>query len=226
MPNRGKMVIVGIVLVALAAASFSAWYHYQGQQRAQQFWGTTSAVLIAGAPEVELMRLGEAHETNPDESDSEPSADAESAPRALEFGDLAWKIDEMKDAAAAKGINNVRRALVQDTTFDWRRPADESEPHWQYAIGFTDNRNWATVLFDLESARVALTGGKQPVALDRSANEELKQFFAEQFAAQKAAEPGDTPAAHEKPVDSPGAETSSSPAAPATDTAQPEAESK
>jgi hypothetical protein len=223
MPNRGKMVIVGIVAVALVAASFSAWYHYRGQQRAQQFWGTTSAVLIAGAPEVELMRLGEGHESNPDD-DSEPHGDAE-PPRALEFGELAWSVEETKDATGAKGINNVRRALVQDTTFDWRRPADESEPHWQYAVGFTDHRNWATVLFDVESARVALTGGKQPVSLDRSANEELKQFFAEQFPARKAAD--DTaPSADEKPADSPAAETPSAPTAPDADIAQPEAESK
>jgi hypothetical protein len=206
-------------VVALAAAGFSAWYHYQGQQRAQQFWGTTTAVLIAGAPEVELMRLGEAHEANPDD-DSEPHGDAE-PPRALEFGELAWSVEETKDATGAKGINNVRRALVQDTTFDWRRPTDESEPHWQYAVGFTDNRNWATVLFDVESGRVALTGGKQPVSLDRSANEELKGFFAEQFPAQKAAEdtapsaadekPADEKPADEKPADRPDAETPSAP---------------
>lgn len=210
MPNPGKMVIVGIVVVALAAASFSAWYHYQGQQRAQQFWGTTSAVLIAGAPEVELMRLGEARVSNPDD-DSEPHGDADSAPRALEFGDLAWSVDETKDANGAKGINNVRRALVQDTTFDWRRPVDETEPHWQYAVGFTDHRNWATVLFDVESGRVALTGGKQPVSLDPSANEELKQFFAEQFPAQKETEQTAPSAAEEKPADSLDAETSPAP---------------
>jgi hypothetical protein len=100
---------------------------------------------------------------------------------------------------------------VQDTTFDWRRPVDESEPHWQYAVGFTDHRNWATVLFDVESGRVALTGGKQPVSLDPSANEELKQFFAEQFPAQKAAEETAPSAGEEKPADNGDAETSPAP---------------
>jgi hypothetical protein len=74
---------------------------------------------------------------------------------------------------------------VLDGTFDWStRPVDdEVEPHWQYAISMNDGRNWATVLFDFDSRQVGLTGGRKTVLLAPEANEDFRQFFAEQFPA-------------------------------------------
>lgn len=43
MKNSGKLVIVTIVVVALGAAAFAAWYQYRGQKNALDFWGTTGA---------------------------------------------------------------------------------------------------------------------------------------------------------------------------------------
>ena len=181
--NRGKLVIVAILAVALFAAGFSAWYHYRGGHRTLDFWGTTSAVLIAEAPHVELLSLGEAGPIEEDaaETDSQAAGEAQ-ASRALEFGDQSWKVLSSKDGGQARGMANVRRALVLDTTFDWNTPPDDDEPEWQYALGFNDKRNWVTVLFDFETGRVALTGGKKTARLDPAANRELREFFAEELA--------------------------------------------
>lgn len=108
---------------------------------------------------------------------------------------------------------------MQDTTFDWKAtPSDEVEPEWQYAIAFTDNRNWATVLFDFETGRVALTGGKKSAPLDPAANKDLREFFAEQFADSKPADqptepPSDQPPAapDAPPEDKPAEETPAQP---------------
>jgi hypothetical protein len=217
MKNSGKIVIVTIVVVALGAAAFAAWYQYRGQKNALDFWGTTSAVLIAEAPQISIFELGEAasSEQEQDEPEAVEGEDAETAhPKSLEYADRSWKVLSAKAGHEAPGIKNIRRALVQDTTFDWKTTPSDVEPEWQYAIAFTDNKNWATVLFDFETGRVALTGGKKSAPLDPAASKDLREFFAEQFADSAPAEPpaDQPPAEQDAPsADTPAEETSAQP---------------
>ncbi len=214
--NRGKLVIVTMLGVGLCAAAFAAWYQYRGQHRAHDHWGTTSAVLISEAPRVTVLWLGESGPQEESTFQDQP-ADAEPArPRRVEFGDRSWKVLSSKDGQAARGIKNIRQALVQDTTFDWNSPPLDEEPEWQYAIGFTDNRNWATVLFDFETGRVALTGAKKTALLDPSAKKELQEFFAEQFADEASQSPA-APSA-EAPVGRSPEESAEKPANESADT--------
>lgn len=214
MKNSGKIVIVTIVVVALGAAAFAAWYQYRGQKNALDFWGTTSAVLIAEAPQISIFELGEAGPSEQDQDEPEP-AEAEGAeagyPKSLEYADRSWKVLSAKAGHEAPGIKNIRRALVQDTTFDWKTTPKDDEPEWQYAIAFTDNRNWATVLFDFETGRVALTGGKKSAPLDPAASKDLREFFAEQFAGSAPAEHSAKPPADQPPADKPAEETPARP---------------
>jgi hypothetical protein len=221
MKNSGKIVIVTIVAVALGAAAFAAWYQYRGQKNALDFWGTTSAVLIAEAPEISIFELGEAgpSEQEQDEPEAAEAEDAEAThPKSLEYADRSWKVLSAKPGREAPGIKNIRRALVQDTTFDWKTTPSDVEPEWQYAIAFTDHKNWATVLFDFETGRVALTGGNKSAPLDPAANKDLREFFAEQFANsapvdQTAEPPADQPPAEQgaPPADKPAEEIPAQP---------------
>ncbi len=182
--NRGKLVIVFILAVALGAAGFSLWHHYRGQHRVLDFWGASTAVLIAEAPQVDVLRLGAARSIDAQEESDPPSgaADDEKPPEAaVEFGGSAWSVESSHEALAARGVGNLRRALVLDTTFDWHGPPAAQAPRWQYALEINDGRRWATVLFDFESRSVALTGGKKTALLDPAANEDFRAFFAEQF---------------------------------------------
>ena len=204
MKNSGKIVIVTILVVALGAAAFAAWYQYRGQRNALEFWGATTAQLIADAPQITLIELGEAGPAESESDDVEPAAADESetaGPKSLEYGELAWRVTSAKPGQDAPGIKNIRRALVQNTTFDWTSPPADDEPEWQYALAFTDNRNWATVLFDFETGRVALTGGKKTALLDPAAGKDLREFFAEQFAGADPAEPATEAATDEPPVE-------------------------
>jgi hypothetical protein len=211
--NRGKLVIVTIVSVAVVAAVFSTWYHYRNQHRALDFWGTTTAVLIAEGPTVRVYQLGEsapaAEESvaGDEASPASESAEGNAPPSAVEFTGLEWKVVATKDAKAAKGINNVRRALVLDLTYDWQSPRP-AEPQWQYALAVNDGRYWATLLFDFDTRQVALAGGKKTVLLDREANDDLHEFFKEQFVSDspgnQTTSPADDPAA--KPADEPAEE--------------------
>ena len=190
--KRGTIVIVIMLVVALSAAGFTVWYQYQNQRRALEFWGAATAQLIGRAGQIEVVELGEPDPSIAladdalDAPEPEESPDAPPRAMALEFNEVPWIVVQTKDAAEAKGILNLRRALVMDTTFDWSagRVEDELEPHWQYAISINDGRNWATVLFDFESRQVGLTGGRKTALLVPQANEDFRQFFAEQFPAE------------------------------------------
>jgi hypothetical protein len=207
--KRGTIVILIILVVALAAAGASLVYHYRNQRRAQQFWGTTTAVLIDRAPQVEVLELGEpGQDIALDAGDSEQPAAGEkgddgdapqpaSARKAVEFNQVPWIVLKSKDAAAAKGIANLRRALVLDTTYDWSKEAAADDPHWQYGVAISDGKNWAAVLFDFDSRQVGLTGGRKTALLDPEANAEFRQFFAEQFP--KAEEPTSEPRTKDQP---------------------------
>lgn len=219
--KRGTIVILIILVVAVAAAGTSVWYHYRNQHRAQAFWGTTTALLIDKAPTVELLTIGEPDPSISLESDApEPAADekaegqpgeaepeAPPAPKAVEFNQTPWLVLASQDAAGAKGLANLRRALVLDTTFDWAAPPSTVEPKWQYGVAVNDGRNWATVLFDFETRQVGLTGGRKTVLLEAEANRDFQQFFTEQFPQQETSPPEtpekDSPTADSQPSETP-----------------------
>src|SRR4051812_21733385 len=50
----GKLLIVGILAVSIAAAAMSWWFRYNATHRAATFWGPGLAVLIRDAPQVTL----------------------------------------------------------------------------------------------------------------------------------------------------------------------------
>jgi hypothetical protein len=220
--KRGTIVILIILVVALAAAGTSVWYHYRNQHRAQAFWGTTTALLIDKAPTVELVALGEPDRSisleaddppaeQPAEKPDESADDAPPAPQAVEFNQTPWIVRQTKDGSDAKGIANLRRALVLDTTFDWASPPAAEEPKWEYGVSVNDGRNWATVLFDFDSRQVGLTGGRRTIVLEAEANDDFRQFFAEQFPDSKA------DATAKEPDDAPGEPADGSPAEESSD---------
>ncbi len=123
---------------------------------------------------------------------------------------MPWIVLESKDASAAKGITNLRRALVLDTTYDWTSPPPESEPKWKYGLAISDKRTWATVLFDFDSRQVGLSGGRQTVLLDPEASKDFEEFFAEHFP-EPASEDAESESSAE-PADKPADEKASQPA--------------
>lgn len=210
--QRGTITILLILGVAIVAATASVVYHYANQRYAQDFWGAPTAALIDKAPHAEVITLAPAEpglslgaeaddepaeeapaEEKPAEekpAEEQPStevAPAEAAPetptiKALEFNGLAWIVSDSKDAAGARGINNLRRALVLDTTYNWSELPSTEDPTWQYGLAVNDGQNWATVLFDFKARLVGLAGGRRTAVLNPEASTEFEKFFAEQFA--------------------------------------------
>jgi hypothetical protein len=202
--QRGTITILVIVGVAIAAATASVVYHYSNQKHAQDFWGSTTAKLIGNPSPVEALELKKADRNLSLDGDDEPAADeakteeskdksatdektsqepAAPTVKAFDFDGTAWVVSATKDAASAKGINNLRRALVLDTTYNWSEQPPAGEPVWKYGLAMTDERDWVTVLFDFDSRQIALAGGRRTAVLNPEASAEFQQFFADQFAA-------------------------------------------
>jgi hypothetical protein len=65
MQQSGKLVIIGIVGVALAGAGAGWWFRYNATHRAAEFWGPQAVRLIRDAPQVTLQH----HKSKPSEID-------------------------------------------------------------------------------------------------------------------------------------------------------------
>ncbi len=52
----GKLVILGILAVAITGAAVSWYFRYNATHRAAKFWGPAAAALIRDAPEVTLLQ--------------------------------------------------------------------------------------------------------------------------------------------------------------------------
>ena len=92
MRGSGKLLIVSMVAIGLAAAGASWWFRYAATHRAAQFWGPAATRLIRDGPRVTLVKTG-ARVTN-------GSATA-------------------VDVSAARGLTHLRNALLVDRSFSW-----------------------------------------------------------------------------------------------------------
>jgi len=180
---RGKLIILGIFGLSLAAAFSSIGYHYLESRRSMAFWGGPAAVLIARSPE------GQAWLLKPSSSGGAAEAKAADAKAAVKRSqvrvvDADCVIEDRKDVIKARGFGNIRRALVQDASFHW----DEQPLHdlggWRYALHFSDDEKQATVAFDSDVQRAVLLEGGAPIALDPAVSNSLRGFFADQFPAE------------------------------------------
>ncbi|MGD9720441.1 MAG: hypothetical protein AB7O59_06585 [Pirellulales bacterium] len=173
--NPGKLVIVAILAVGLIAAGFSLWYHRQGGKHALEYWGTQGALLIARAPEIEVLKLRAA---------DAPPAEGED-PQAIErlgVGGKFYVVTAKTDASHARGVSNIRRAMVVDGAYQWDQAPPSEPPVWQYGLEFHENDQQILVLFDFDGGRVGSTASTQTVPLVPEAVRDWRSFFEEQFA--------------------------------------------
>jgi hypothetical protein len=153
--NSGKLVILGMLAVALAAAAFAWWRQYHLGRRSLEYWGAEGARLIRAAPQVELVKLS--------------GAAAEAPPNSLR-----------RDVSQARGLVHARQALISDASFLWGdKPS--TTPAWEYALVFRDGSREFTVLLDLSRDLAGSGALRAPVRLGPTLSQGLRQFLAEQI---------------------------------------------
>jgi hypothetical protein len=160
--KSGKLLIVGVLAIGVAAAAASWWFRYSATHHAAQFWGPQAAALIRDAPHVTLR------------SDT-PSADGSS-------GDVA---DVPRDISSAKGLTHLRTALQEDASFDWTA-AGPPDTNWSNSLVFAASEGAApraVVMFSPDFSWAADGSAAEPAKHAVSTApiaKGLKEFFAEQ----------------------------------------------
>ena len=117
MHSSGKLVIFGIVAIAIASAAVSWWFRYSTTHRAAEFWGPQTARLIRDAPIVKLYQM------NP------PTQSRQSSRDAVDF----LNSTSGRDVSKTPGLTHLRKALLEDRSYRW--PAQPIRPG--------DRRQWA-----------------------------------------------------------------------------------
>ena len=72
---------------------------------------------------------------------------------------------------AALGRSNelkihLRGALIEDASYEWKKPRGDVDPVWQFALHFSDEKNrQASLAIDLPSKRLRLIGSDREVGI-------------------------------------------------------------
>jgi len=154
----GRLVIITILSLALAAAAGSWWFRYAATHKTAQHWGPAAARLIRGAPRVKFYRLGTANERTT-HLDLKGGTDISNMP----------------------GLTHLRYALLEDESYEWPARTNPMEVnHWRWAIRFANQRNDEDVLllFSEDWAEVT-TFPWTPVVSSRPIADGLATMFAE-----------------------------------------------
>lgn len=152
-PAGGRSLVVGLVLLGLAAAVTGILYQRMQTRRCLAFYGAEVARLVASAPRVQLLGLA--------------------------AGGTAGRLvaESERDISAARGLVHLRRGLVEDANFDWGRPAGAERlpaEAWDVALVFSDPKApdlQATLVIDLDErgGSLAVVGRPGRVGLGRIA---------------------------------------------------------
>jgi hypothetical protein len=163
---QGKVAILAIAFLGVAASVGSCVYYARLQQRPLALWGPESARLMLQAPKALAYRLET--ETDPEKT---PPTDA------IKIGDQRFRLVDQRDVSRAPGFSHIRQSFVHDASFDWDAKLDDCQPSWTHALRFVDGDASATVVlaFDCQRAALAII---DPAAQDKSAVADLKAHSA------------------------------------------------
>jgi len=144
--TRGRLLIISILVLSLAAALFSVGWHYVQTRRALEFWGPESAQLIANPDRVDALQL-----------ELSPAQDVRSVGDVVQVDEQLYWIVGQKQVKKAPGYVNARHALTLDRSFAWDDFPQDCTPTWRYALRFSCGDESVTVLFsfDCQWARTA-----------------------------------------------------------------------
>ena len=164
----GKVVIIGVLVVAIAGAAASWIFRYNATHEAAAFWGADPARIIRDAPAIELLKLA------PGTTSDSPVKEKE-----IELLGERYAIAARIDVSSAHGMTHLRNALLEDRSFDSFNLVFEPAPHrWRWALCFRDGQQSATILF-LENCIAACLADSGKAANCQPIADGLTTMFAE-----------------------------------------------
>lgn len=147
--DRGKLAVISMLGIALAAAVFAWWWNYQRGYQSLEFYGSETARLIRTAKRVELLEL------NPQDLSTDP-APTSPPPESLLIDGRHYFIAHRVDISHAKGLLHARSALLDDASYAWQSPASNRAPSFSHAVQFSDGNQNAILAFDLANRNLYL----------------------------------------------------------------------
>src|ERR1043166_5107268 len=171
----GTYAILLIAGVGIAGAVGSQWYYHHLQQRPLALWGTGAAKLMVAAPIVEAWHLV------PQEKAPAALKSAQELPERISVGGQHWiLIEQVGDVSDKPSFMNLRRSLINDTSFDWSASEVNCKPEGTYALLFSNG--------EPSAPRVAAPNCPGPSLLEPGAGASIepiigpvRQFFGEKF---------------------------------------------
>jgi|GEM_PF-4768162 len=149
---QGKIAILAIVLLGVAASIGSCVYYARLQQRPLALWGSEPARLMLRAPKAvqyTVEPVGEQGVNQP------ADAQASDAPVVYLQG-KAWRLIDEREVTRAAGFSHIRQSFVHDASFDWDAAQGDCQPDWTHALRFVEGERTATILFAFNCGRAAL----------------------------------------------------------------------
>ena len=161
--QRGQILILAIVGIAVSMASYTCWHHYRKGYHALRMWGPESATLIRHAQQVRLLKLA------PGSGDQEEN---QSIRDKIRIGEEDFSVVETLDISTIRGLVHARHTLIVDRSFDWDRNVASVPTQWDFALEFSDQDQHVTLVFALQPRIVHnLKTGQQ-----QAMNETLKRI--------------------------------------------------
>lgn len=142
MLNRGKLAVVTMFVVALAAAGTAWWFNFNRGRQTLEFYGRDAALMIRTAPHVELLVL-----TPEGDSMNEPSEEM------LTLNNQRLRVAQRHDMSKAKGLINARTSLLADSSYHWDTDPGDCQPRIEYAVRYR-GQTTATLAFDFNCQQV------------------------------------------------------------------------
>ena len=128
---KGTVLALVMVGIAMGLAGVNIWYQRSLTHRTQVLWGNDVSLLIATAPQAELLQLGPVAEGATDDSDAvliNGKSRSIVARCVMADGEMS-----------SPGFSNLRHSLRQDASYVWNeQPKTDLSPR-KYALRFSDN---------------------------------------------------------------------------------------
>ena len=131
----GKIVVIGIFVVALAAASFALYWNMSRSRRALAFWGADAVRLIQKSERVEILPL-----------QSLPLAAPNQDSETFEIAGQLWGATHQIEVTKARGLIHARHALTTDASYEPGEPTELRTGKWTHAIRFSDSQGSVVLL--------------------------------------------------------------------------------
>jgi hypothetical protein len=156
----GKLVIIGVLSVAIGGALLSWWFRYAATHRTAVFWGPEVSVLIRDAPLVESWN----------NSDLNGGIVSSAAPLV--------KNSELRDVSFARGLLHMRTALLEDRSYDWPPEPLRRGMKWTHGLVFRADGRGELILFSPDFKWVCAANAEQMLSCEPIAYG-LQEMFSE-----------------------------------------------